>query len=165
MDDLGMVLDVTHTSDTSLAQALNAFAGPLCATHCNARALCDTPRQLTDDQLKQVINRGGVVGIVTHHGMIRHGREPKQVTLSDLADHLSHICDLAGADRHVGIGSDLDGGYGSEGTPDGLEIYGDLLNLGNILADRGFGDDAIDRFFAGNWLDLLQRTLPRAGER
>lgn len=165
MEQLGVVLDVTHTADTSLSQALDAFGGPLCATHCNARALCDTPRQLTDDHLRAVIARDGVIGVVTHYGMIQQGKAAKEVTLDDLADHIAYICDLAGSDRHVGIGSDMDGGFGNEKTPAGLETYADLLKLGDVLSARGWDDAAISRFLAGNWLDLLQRTLPSAAAR
>lgn len=166
MSMLGVALDVTHLSDTSLAEALNAFDGPVCATHSNCRALSDTPRQLTDEQLRRIIERDGVIGTVIHNGMLRWrpelgGPPPREeVTLEHVADHVMHICELAGSARHVAIGSDLDGGYGRTKTPRALDTHRDLHKLSPVLRARGMSDADVEAFFHGNWLRFWRRVLP-----
>jgi len=122
-------------------------------------------RQLTDDQLRVIIDRDGVVGIVTYNGMIRwiDGREaPRdQVSLEHLADHIDHICQLAGHCRNVGIGSDMDGGYGREHCPREMDTIADLHKLEPILTKRGYTDADLDAIFHANWLRFWQRNLPR----
>jgi membrane dipeptidase len=81
--------------------------------------------------------------------------------LNAVADQIEHICQLAGSVRHVGIGSDLDGGFGTEQTPHGLDSIADLQKLGEVLSDRGFGDDDVDAVFFGNWLRFFRRHLPQ----
>ena len=122
MDRLGFVLDLTHASDASVRQALELFPGPIVATHQNCRALVPGERQFPDDQLRAIIDRGGVIGVSMDTWMLykpgvdwanipprRQVFERREVTLQDLADHIDHICQLAGNARHAGIGGDTDG--------------------------------------------------------
>ncbi len=164
MEPLNVALDLTHTADRSLAQALDLYGGPVCATHCNTRALCDAPRQLSDDQIKAIAGRGGVIGAVLYNGMIDPGyhRDPNRgrVRLTDLVRHVDHICQLTGSRDHVGLGSDLDGGFGVEHCPYDFDTYPDVLKLGEALRDSGFNDDEIDGFFAGNWARFWRGVLP-----
>ncbi len=162
MSSLHMGLDLTHLSDRSFAEAVERYQGPVCATHSNCRALADSPRQLTNEQLLQIADRGGVIGIALHTGMIRWDGEsaPRHVaTLDAAADHVEHICQLAGSTRHVGLGTDADGGFGRESSPGGMERYSDVTKLAPILRDRGFTDDDIDGFFLRNWERYLTRLL------
>lgn len=163
MARLPMALDLTHLSDRSFAEAADLFPGAICATHSNCRALADTPRQLTDEQVRTITGRGGVIGTAIHNAMLRQagGDEPPrdQVSLSHVADHIMRICDLAGDAGHVAIGSDLDGGYGVEHTPREMDTHADLHKLAPLLADRGFGDVELDGFFGENWLRFYRNAL------
>lgn len=164
MARLGMVLDLTHLSDTSFAEALDRFDGPACATHSNCRALADNTRQLTDAQLRRIIARDGVVGAVAYNAMIRwvDGREsPRQdVSLDHLVQHIDHICQLAGDARHVALGSDLDGGFGAEHVPREIDSIADLHKLEPRLSARGYSAADLDAIFHGNWLSFWRRSLP-----
>jgi membrane dipeptidase len=165
MDELGMILDVTHLCDVSMAQALDYFDGPVLASHHNCRALVPGDRQLTDAQIKQIVERGGVIGAaldawMLHPGWVRGQTLPDVVTLANLADHIDHVCQLAGDTRHSALGTDLDGGFGNEQTPIDLRVYADLQKLGEILAARNFGDDDINAIFHQNWLQFFRRSLP-----
>jgi membrane dipeptidase len=164
MAEKPVALDLTHLGDTSFAQAIERFEGPVCATHANCRALADTPRQLTDRQLKHIVQRGGVIGVALHAGMIRcaHGHEaikPGDIALRHLADHIDHICQLAGSADHVALGSDLDGGFGAERTPSDVTEYQDLHSLAPLLEKRGFSEADRANFFYGNWWRFYRAVL------
>ncbi|MEX2580426.1 MAG: membrane dipeptidase [Verrucomicrobiales bacterium] len=163
MDELGIVLDVTHLSDDCFFEALELYEGTIWASHSNCRALVDNPRQFTDEQLRLLIERGAVVGAVFDAwmvvpGWVREVSTPEQmgVLIEHVADHIDHICQLAGNAKHVGIGSDLDGGFGKEQSPVDLDTIADLQKLENILAARGFTDDEVAGVFSGNFLGLLR---------
>lgn len=163
MEPLGVVLDLTHTADRSFFQAVDIFSGPICATHANCRTLAPSARQLTDDQLKIIIERDGVIGMAMHYAMLRPHSEQLRaadVTLDHVAEHIEHICDLAGSSKHVAIGSDLDGGFGSEATPARIDRHCDLQRLADVLDRRNFTSEDIDRIFHGNWQRFYRRVLP-----
>ncbi len=167
MSRLEIPLDMTHLSDTSFWDAAKAYDGPVYSSHTNCRALADDVRQFTDEQIKFIVDRGGVLGLSMHFAMIKGGFTgeafrvgPSTVTLEHVADHVDHICQLAGSTKHIAIGSDLDGGFGAERCPVGLDTCEDMHKLGPILQGRGYSDADIARFFHGNWLDFLRRTLP-----
>jgi len=166
MDDVGMMLDVTHLSDQSMAQALEYFDGPVLASHHNCRALVPGDRQLTDEQIKQIIARGGVIGAALDAwmmvpGWVRGQTQPEVVTLAALADHIDHVCQLAGNSKHAALGTDLDGGFGNEQTPIDLRVYRDIQKLGEILGGRGYGEADIDAIFFNNWLTFFSENLPK----
>lgn len=164
MRELPLALDLTHLADASFEQALELFDGPVYASHANCRALCDTPRQLTDEQIRRIIERDGVIGCVMHNAMIRTGWQPEhgrqQVSLRHVVDHIDHICQMAGSANHVAIGSDLDGGFGSETCPVELESIADLHRITALLSERGMSDQDIALFNHGNWLRFWQRIMP-----
>ena len=160
---VGMILDVTHLSDQSFFQALEHFSGPVLASHNNCRALVPNDRQFSDEQIKLLISRDAVIGVVCDAWMLRPGWQighttPEGLTMSALADHIDHICQLAGNPRHAAIGSDLDGGYGTEQTPSDLKTIADLQKLDSLLATRGYSDSDIDGIFHANWLRLFRRA-------
>lgn len=164
MNTLSIALDLTHLSDTSFYEAIERFEGPVCATHANCRALANTPRQLTDRQLKLIIERGGVIGMAGHASMIRAEAQgqparPDSVKLRHLADHIDHLCQLAGSSEHVAIGSDLDGGFGREKTPADLQHYRDLHQLETLLTERGFGAQDLGNLFYENWWRFYRNVL------
>lgn len=164
-EKLGVILDVTHLSDQSMAEAFDLFTGRLYASHHNCRALVNDQRQLTDDQIKTIIARGGVIGFALDAWMIypgwRRGKTQSDVVgLESLVDHIDHICQLVGSTEHSGIGSDLDGGYGTEQTPRDLNTYFDLQRIGGILANRRYSDADIDAIFYGNFVRFFSEALP-----
>jgi len=166
MDDLGMILDVTHLCDQSMAQALEYFDGPILASHHNCRVLVPGDRQLTDEQIERIAGRGGVIGAAMDAWMlypnwVRGETRPEVVGLSALADHIDHVCQLTGSVRHCALGTDLDGGFGNEQTPGDLRIYGDVQRLGGILSERGYSGDDIDAIFHGNWVRFFGDALPQ----
>jgi membrane dipeptidase len=160
-----MILDVTHLSDRSFYQALDLFDGPVLASHHNCRALVEGDRQLADRQIKLLVERGAVIGAALDAWMLYPGWQrgktsPDVVGLEAVADHLDHVCEIAGGARHAAIGSDLDGGFGSEQTPRDLNSYRDLHKLESILEGRGYVPADIDAIFHGNWLRFFREALP-----
>ena len=165
MESIGMMLDVTHLCDASMAQAFDYFEGAFLASHHNCRALVPGDRQLTDDQLRLLIERDAVIGVALDAWMLYpgwiHGETSNEVvSLEAVADHIDHVCQIAGSTRHSAIGSDLDGGFGNEETPHDLRTIADLQKLSPILASRGYTEEDIDAIFYGNWLRLLSAGLP-----
>lgn len=162
---LGMILDVTHLCDVSMEQALDLFDGPVLASHHNCRALVPGDRQLTDEQIKRLIDCGAVIGAALDAWMlypnwVRGQTQPEVVGLDALADHIDHVCQLAGNARHSGIGSDLDGGFGFEQTPRDVNTIADLQKLATILLDRGYSDADVNAIFHGNWMRFFTSALP-----
>jgi membrane dipeptidase len=164
-DELGMILDLVHTADTALDQAMDSFGGSVFVSHGNCRTLVPGDRQISDEQIKRIAARGGVLGVVFDCWMLNpkweHGRTHNgSVTLADVANHIDHICQVTGSRAHAAIGSDLDGGYGREQSPSDLDTIADLQNLQPLLASRGYIDADIDAIFHGNWLNFFRSALP-----
>ncbi len=162
MQQLGMVLDMTHLTDEAFWEALDLFDGPVWASHNNCRALVPDNRQFSDEQLMALIEREGVVGVafdawMMHPGWIKGVTTPDEadVRIDHIVDHIDHICQLASNARHCAIGSDLDGGYGREQCPKDLESIADLQRLTSMLADRGYSQEDIERIMHGNWVRRL----------
>jgi len=165
---LGMILDVTHLSDQSFAHALDVYEGPLLASHHNCRALVPGDRQLSDEQIKILIERKAVIGAAFDDWMLYPGwkrgeSKPEVVKIESVADHIDHICQLAGDALHCALGTDLDGGFGTEQTPNDLDTYADVHKLEDILKRRGYSPANIDGIFHGNWLRFLTEALPTDG--
>jgi len=165
MERLGIILDATHLCDESFWDAMKRFHGPVWASHSNCRALANWNRQFNDEQLKELIARGAVIGmaldaIMMVHGWAHHRSKPQDfgLKLEKLCEHIDHICQLAGNARHVGIGTDLDGGYGTEQMPMDVDSIADVANLGDLLAARGYKPDEIEGVFHGNFVRFLRGT-------
>jgi membrane dipeptidase len=165
MDALHMILDVTHLTDEGFSEALEIFKGPVWASHHNCRTLVNHQRQLADDQIKILLERGAVIGGVFDTWMLTNNWErgkddPKQrgVNLEKVIDHYDHICQLAGNSLHVAIGSDLDGAYGKEQSPYDLENIADLQKLNGLLQKRGYSREDIENIFFRNWLRFLRNA-------
>ncbi len=162
--DLGMPLDLTHLCDTSFFEAHDAYDGPVCASHSNCRARVPGARQLSDEQLRLIIERDGVIGIALCNSMLRPGDKQtlghQQVGLDAIAEHIDHICQLAGDATHAAIGSDLDGGFGIEWTPREIDTIADLHRLGDELTRHGYSDGDIKSVLHGNWLRFYCQALP-----
>jgi membrane dipeptidase len=161
MERLGFLLDVTHLADAAFWEALDHYHGPVLASHNNCRALVPHPRQFTDDQLRAIIVRGGVIGAAFDSwmlgpGWVRGAPDNPPVSLANVVDHIDHVCQLAGSSAHAAIGSDLDGGFGREQSPHDLDTIADLQTLPGLLAARGYTADDMAAIMHGNWLRLLK---------
>ncbi|TAK23218.1 MAG: peptidase M19 [Chloroflexota bacterium] len=167
MDSRGMILDLTHSADDTFFESLGHFGGPVLASHSNCRDLVPGDRQLTDDMIRRVIEREGVIGAAMDDWMLYpdwvKGETPSTVvSLRDYVNHIDHVCQVAGNARHAAIGTDLDGGYGREQSPGDLDTIADLQHVAAILGHRGYGGADIERIMWRNWVDLLHRAWPAA---
>lgn len=164
IEKLGIALDMTHLSDKAFWQVADRYGGRVLASHQNARRFCDWQRQFSDEQLKHVIKRDGVIGvafdaIMLQPGWVRGTTKP-EVTMERAVDNIDHVCQLAGDCRHSGIGSDLDGGYGHEQTPLDLKTIADLQRIPELLDKRGYKAEDVEAIMHGNWLRFFAQTLP-----
>lgn len=165
MEKLNIILDATHLCDDAFWDAMNIFKGHIWASHNNCRALVDHNRQFSNEMIKELISRGAVIGGALDAwmmvpGWVRGESTPVNMNcnLEVLIDHLDHICQLAGNSLHIGIGSDLDGGYGKEQCPYDLDTIADLQNVPALLEKRGYKKEDIENVMHGNWLRFLQRA-------
>ena len=164
IESLGIALDMTHLSDPAFWQVAKKFNGRVLASHQNARKFCDWQRQFSDDQLKFVIERNGVIGVacdavMLQEGWIRGVSRP-EVTMERVVENIDHICQLAGNAKHAGIGSDLDGAYGKEQTPADLDTIKDLQRIPDLLRNRDYSEADIEGIMHGNWIRFFSETLP-----
>ena len=135
------------------------------ASHHNCRALVLGDRQLDDDQILALIDRDAVIGAALDIWMLFPGfvtgETPNTlVSLNTVADHIDHVCQLAGNSRHATVGSDLDGEFGTEQTPHDVNTIGDLQKLPGVLSSRGYTGHEIENIMYRNWLRVLERALP-----
>lgn len=165
-DRLGLILDLVHTADTAFDQALEIYKGPVFCSHGNCRALVDHDRQLSDEQIRRIVERDGVIGAVFDAWMIvpsflKDEAKKPHCSIEHLANHIDHVCQIAGNTKHVGIGTDLDGGFGWEQTPEEIRSIVDVHKLEGVLGARGYGAEDLDGLFHGNFLRLFARHLPK----
>ena len=162
---LGMILDITHLSDAAFFEALEYYEGPLLATHNNCRALVPGQRQYSDDQIRLVSERGGLICValdawMLHPGWVKGSTDPSVVTTRAVADHIEHVISVTGTIEHVAIGSDLDGGYGTEQTPGDVKTIADLQKIATRLEERGYGEKEVSSVMSENLREFLHRNLP-----
>jgi membrane dipeptidase len=162
MADLGMILDVSHLAEESFYEAVDRFEGQVVATHANPRALVPTLRQLSDEMIRRLVERGGVIGIVPANAFLRPDWRTTPATLDDVVAAIDHVCQVVGDAEHVGVGSDFDGGFGADDTPVALDTVADLGHIGLALGEAGYDEAHIEAVLGGNWLRVLRRTLPDA---
>lgn len=168
MSRLNMILDTTHLTDEGFEQVMDIYDGPIWSSHHNVRKIVSNQRQLTDHQIKRLIERGAVIGgMLDCWAMdirfIDMVSDPWQldIRLEHLVDHWDHICQLAGNSHHIAIGSDLDGIFGTEQSPWDLNSIADLQKYESILERRGYSETDIDNIFNGNWLRFLREAWRR----
>ncbi len=164
MNSAPVALDASHMAEESFWQALDLFHGPLIASHSNCRRFVPTDRHLSDDMIRAIVERDGVIGVVIYNRFLDAGwtdGAPKDaVRLEAVVRHIEHICELAGDTGHAAIGTDLDGGYGIEQTPNDLDTIADVQKIPDLLRKRGYGEEDVAAVMHGNWLRLLERGLP-----
>lgn len=160
---LGLILDLTHLADQAFWEAMERFDGVVHCSHQCCRALVPGDRQMTDEQLRAVIARKGVIGVALDAWMLYPGWEkevtqPDVVGLEAVADQIDRICQLAGNSLHAGIGSDLDGGFGTEQTPRDLDTIADLQKIPAILRARGYRESDVENVMNANFVRLFRRA-------
>jgi membrane dipeptidase len=167
MAEHGFVLDISHMDEQAAQQALDYYPQAVVATHANAMALLkglDTNRHLSDQVIRQLVARGGVIGVVPTNAFLKPGwreGDPRQeVTLQHVVAQIDYMCQLAGDAHHVGLGSDFDGGFGLQSVPLEIDNIADLQKLAPLLAEKGYTDAHLAAIFGENWISLLKRTLP-----
>jgi membrane dipeptidase len=165
MNSLNVILDITHLTDEGFTQALDLYTGPVWASHHNVRKIVPNQRQLTDNQIKQLIQRGAVIGgMLDCWAMdirfIDTVSDPWQldIKLEHLVDHWDHICQIAGNANHIAIGSDLDGIFGTEQSPWDMNSIADLQKFEAILTKRGYSASDIENIFSQNWLRFIRKA-------
>ncbi len=165
MEQTGLILDFSHLAEASFYEALELFEGPVIASHSNCRALVPGDRHLSDDMIRTLVKRDGITGMVLYNAFLRAGwkeagKIKAQVTLADLIKQIQHVCRIAGDTSHIGIGSDLDGGFGAESIPIEFDTAADLIKIEGALAKAGFSEKDIDNALYLNWLKMLRKSLP-----
>jgi membrane dipeptidase len=165
MDALHMILDVTHLTDIGFSEAIELYQGPVWASHHNCRKLVNNQRQLSDEQIRILIDRGAVIGGVMDAWMlsdewVRGKSNPRElgIGLNKLIDHYDHICQIAGNAKHIAIGSDLDGAFGKEQSPFDLETIAGLQLLPQLLSERGYKQEDIANILHGNLLQFIKNA-------
>jgi len=166
MNQLDIQLDLTHLTDKGFFEALDIFQGPVIASHQNCRSIIPGERQFSDEQLRCILERDGIIGGALDTWMLYpnfqlNKDDPKEldIRMESLVDHFDYICQMAGNSEHIGFGSDLDGLFGLEQTPHDMNTIADLQKFGDILHDRGYLQKDIDNIFSGNWIRTLNRVL------
>ncbi len=165
IERLNLILDVTHLCDESFWDCMDIFGGWAWASHSNCRKLVDHNRQFSDEQIRELLGRKAVIGIALDAwmmipGWVKGKSDPKKMglTLKHMIYHIDHICQLAGNSEQVGIGTDLDGGFGKEQCPSDLDTIADLQKISGLLSGRGYSDQDIKNIMSGNFLRFLRNA-------
>lgn len=163
MEKLNMILDATHLNDEAFWHAMEIYSGPVWASHNNCRQFVPHNRQFSDEMIVELIKHKAVIGIALDAWMmvpnwIRGESTPqsKNVTLEIMADNIDHICQLAGNSNHVGVGSDLDGAFGTEQCPADLDTIADIQKMPEILRKRGYKTQDIENIMNANFIRFLK---------
>ena len=150
MNRLGVLVDMSHAGEESFYQALEISSMPIVCSHSSARALCDHPRNLTDDQMRALAQKGGVAQTTIYHGFLKKDGE---ATINDVIAHLEHAIDVMGID-HVGLGTDFDG----DGGVRGLSNSSELINFTRRLLARRFSEHDIQKIWGGNFMRVMEEV-------
>lgn len=164
IDAMKLIHDASHLAEHSFWQMLDLAERPVIASHSNCRNIVGedwSERHLTDAMIRALIQRGGIVGINAYEKFLlpssQHGKRRAQ--LSDMVDHIKRVCDIAGDAKHVGIGTDMDGGLGREQIPQEMTTIGDLPKLGDSLMQAGFAQEAVSDICFSNWYRFFSQHL------
>jgi membrane dipeptidase len=165
MERLNIILDATHLCDESFWEAMNVFNGPIWASHNNCRKFVPHNRQFSDEQISELINRGAVIGMALDAWMmvpnwVRGESTPANmdVSLQQMIQNIDHICQLSGNSEHVGIGTDLDGGFGKEQSPAEVDTIADLQKIEALLSARGYTEADINNILHQNFIRFLRNA-------
>lgn len=151
MNDCGLMVDLSHGGEQSFYDALDISRVPIVCSHSNCKALCDVPRNLTDDQLRALAKAGGVAHTTFYHGFLR--ADGATASIIDGINHLEHAIQIMGID-HVGIGTDFDG----DGGVPGMANSSELINFTIQLLRRRYSEEDIAKIWGGNWLRVMRQA-------
>jgi membrane dipeptidase len=161
MEKQGVILDISHMAEEAFYNSLEAFGGQVIASHSNCRHYIRTDRQLTDEMLRLLISRNAVIGLVLFDRFLVSHEEGRKSNIEDAIRHISHICELTGNSRSVGLGTDWDGGFGGEAIPEPMTGLNDLYMLGEAMLRHGFNEQDVRNLFHENWIRVLRQSLTR----
>jgi membrane dipeptidase len=170
MSEYGMVLDLSHLSREGVLEALERYQGPIIASHISPLELVPNAakpeRHFTREIIRLCAERGVVMGLVLANDFLKdgwvYGQDRAAVTLQDVVQAMDDICQSLGESRWVGIGSDFDGGFGLESVPAGLDSVADLRLIGDALGEAGYPAADVQAILGGNWLRMLDESLPES---
>ena len=172
MRETGMILDITHMADQAVWESFDLWDGPIMASHCTCRSIVPGQRHLTDDMIRELIRRDGIIGLVFCQlfidPAIRWEHPPSRTTyvpkysMEGLIPHVEHIANLAnGSHANIAIGTDMDGGFGAELTPTDVNTIADLQKFRTVLREAGLGDDDVNGILHGNAIRFLRHAWKR----
>lgn len=163
LDELGAIHDLSHLADEAAGELLDLATGPVVASHSDSRALCrgHSERNLPDDLIRAIAQREGIIGLNLFSLFLTDEGDKRRATIDETIAHVEHIMEVTGRQDLVALGSDMDGGFGSDRLPEGIDAPGDLPLLLHALRDRGWTDDQLAGFRFNNWTRFLNRSLPR----
>lgn len=161
LDRLGVIHDVSHLADEAFQNLLELSSGPVIASHSNCRAIVPGERQISDEIIRAIASRGGMIGINFFDRFLipPSAQDERRATLLDVTRHMKHICDLTGSAAHVGLGTDMDGGLGREQIPVEIETSADLPRVADALAAGGFSDHDVNAIMGENWVRFFSKHL------
>jgi membrane dipeptidase len=164
LDQFGIIHDASHLAEESFWQLLELSPGPVIASHSNCRAIVPTDRQLSDEMIRAIAIRGGVIGINFFDRFLLPPDQyrSRRATLANVVAHMKQVCDLTGSANHVAIGTDMDGGLGRNEIPVEIETSADLPRIAEALSLAGFADTDIAAICGENWLRFFSKNLPLA---
>lgn len=161
MASLNMILDLSHMAERACLQTLDVYSGPVIASHSNPRRFYPSDRSLTDEMIRRLAERGGVIGIVPYNTFLRpEWRRKEDVTVDLVAEAIDYVAQLVGSSTAVALGSDFDGGLGAGSIPAGMDTVADLYLVADALTGRGYSEGDVELVMNGNWLRILQGCLP-----
>ena len=149
MNRLGIMVDMSHAAESSFYDALEVSKKPIVCSHSSARSLCDHPRNLTDDQMKALAQKGGVAQVTMYNGFLR---SDGKATILDAVEHLNHMVNIMGIE-HVGIGTDFDGDGGIPGMANASEV----INFTRRLLQERYSEEQIQMIWGGNFLRVMEQ--------
>jgi membrane dipeptidase len=169
MAQFGFILDLSHMDEKAALQALDSYPGAIVASHANALALLKgstSNRHLSDRVLHGLLDRNGMTGIVAYNRFLqagwKRGDRRDLVNLQQVAAQIDYVCQMAGDARHVGLGSDFDGGFGWQSVPAEINTIADLQKLVPILEEMGYTQADIGAILGQNWIARLRAALPES---
>lgn len=151
MNRLGILIDISHAGENTIADVLKESRYPIIASHSSARALCNHTRNLTDDQIRAIAAKGGVIQVCMYKGFVNNN--PQEASLTNVIEHIEHIIRLVGI-NHVGVGSDFDG----DGEVIGCKATNELINITVKLLEKGYSEKDIEKIWGGNFLRVLNNV-------
>ncbi|MCC7351472.1 MAG: membrane dipeptidase [Phycisphaerales bacterium] len=162
LDKAGMIHDASHLAEESFWQLIDQTTGPVIASHSNCRTLVPGDRHLSDDMARAIYLRNGIIGINFYDQFLLTPEQSgkRRATLRDVVSHINHYCNLFGDARHVGLGTDMDGGLGREQIPIEIRTSADLPRVADTLSAAGYGDADVHRIMGDNWLTFFGKNLP-----